>query len=538
MGKSRPFSKRTRREAFRQESPVRDPIACCAGVALCATGTILALPVWLAPMPAMPDYPAHLASFYLLGGGAKLPLLSQFYQVQWAFVPNLAGETIVPLLSSIMGLTVATTVFLSLTIILWVIGAGAVQRALYGRVGAASLCAGLFAYNANLMWGFFNYCFGIGVALFALAGWIGDGNRRKPLHLVGFAVAILAVYFCHVFAAAVLVLIVACYEFSGLERPLLAWNTLRRVAPVAAICTPAAFAFLFLKPQGGGGPVTFNLLDTIGDRVSAAVQWNFDQSAWPLLAALVALFATGVWRRKIVLHPRMKLALAVLALMCVFAPEWAMGGWGVDLRLPAVLGALAFASAEFRFQWRTLVALIVAALAAAAWNAAALAGNWRYYDQQFAEFRGAVKDLQAGSKIVTVLDGDAIGLASDQPYWHMAEYAIIDRQAFTPLLFATRGQHLIRLQPDVASIAANSAQQGSPPDISELDDLVAGIANDNSDIRNVFPYLLRFQCHFDIALVLHLGGRRSAVPDVLTLEHAGSFFALYRIKRGQNCGTR
>ena len=43
---------------------------------LCAL--MLALPLWLAPMPAMPDYPAHLATFHLLSGAAQPPL-AQFY---------------------------------------------------------------------------------------------------------------------------------------------------------------------------------------------------------------------------------------------------------------------------------------------------------------------------------------------------------------------------------------------------------------------------------------------------------------------------
>ena len=131
-----------------------------------------------------------------------------------------------------------------------------------------------------------------------------------------------------------------------------------------------------------------------------------------------------------------------------------------------------------------------------------------------------------------------MGLASDQQYWHMAEYAIIDRAVFTPLLFATPGQHVVELTPAVEPIAATSAQQGSPPDISELDDLANGNTRDDPDIRDVFPYLLRFQCHFDVAVVIHLGGHRSAVPDVLEPMHEGSFFSFYRIRRDENCGTQ
>ncbi|HTT84688.1 MAG TPA: hypothetical protein VMF67_14510 [Rhizomicrobium sp.] len=502
-------------------------------LALLACAVLLALPACIVPMPAMPDYPAHLASFYLLTGGAKLPLLSHFYRVQWALVPNLAAEVIVPLLVPLLGLSGAAALFLASGILFWVLGAGAVQLGLYRRIGIAPLFASVFAYNANLMWGFINYYFAMGLALCAFAAWIATEGKRKALKIAGFAIAALVIYFCHVFAAAVLLLLIGCYEIAAAGGSFT--RIARRLTPVAVMFAPAALAYVFLKPAGERGLLEFNLLDTWDDRLSAAIQFCFDRPAWYLLAGLAALFAVALWRRKLFIHPRMRWLLVVLAVASALVPEWAMGGWGIDLRLPAVLGALAFASSEFCFTRRTSTVLACAMVAIVAFCAASLAGNWFYYDHRFAEFRAAIRTLPEGSKIVTVLDGDAMGLASDQPYWHMAEYAIIDRRAFTPLLFTTAGQHVIRLQPAVEHIAARSAEEGSPPDITELDDLAAGNVNDDPDIRKVFPYLIRFQCSFDTALVIHLGGHRSAVPDMLELERAGSFFALYRIRRDENC---
>ena len=125
-----------------------------------------------------------------------------------------------------------------------------------------------------------------------------------------------------------------------------------------------------------------------------------------------------------------------------------------------------------------------------------------------------------------------MGLASDEPYWHMAEYAVIDDSDFTPLLFTTKGQHVVRLRPGLEKIAAQSARQGSPPDVSELDDLSNGEIDGDADIEYVFPYLMRFQCHYDEVVLVHLNGKRSPVPSILRLRHAGSFFALYDIDRG------
>jgi hypothetical protein len=503
---------------------------------LCAV--VLALPIWLAPMPAMPDYPAHFATFYLLLGGAESPLLAQFYHVHWTAVPNLAGEVIVPAIGSLIGLRAATAVFLTFAVVAWSVAGGAIQWALFRRVTPAPLLASAFVYNANFMWGFFNYCFGIALALLAFAAWI-NAERRLRLWLVAcFSLVTLVIYFCHVFAAAMLLLLIGCYEISALNRRASLAEISRRLYPPVAIALPAAVAFVLLKPEGNDASFKFNIIDTILDRLSSPVQFTFDKPAWILLALLVVLFVYGIWSGRISFHARMKAILLVLVALCFIAPEWALGGWGVDLRLPALLGTLAFASTEFRFGRRVQLALAAAAMVVAGWQSATLAGNWLYYDHRFAEFRTADRLLKPGSKIVTVLDGDAMGLAADQPYWHMAEYAIVDRSAFTPLLFATRGQHVIELAPAVSGIAATSAQQGSPPDISELDDLSNGNTRDDRDIREVFPYLLRFQCHFDVAVVIHLGGHRSPIPDMLVPMHEGSFFSLYRIRHGQNCGTK
>jgi hypothetical protein len=489
-------------------------------------------------MPAMPDYPAHFATFYLLSGGANSRLLAQSYYVHWAAVPNLAGEVIVPAMGSLIGLRAATAAFLTFAVVAWSLAGGAIQWALFRRVTPAPLLGSAFVYNANFMWGFFNYCFGVALALLTFAAWI-NAERRFRLWLVAcFSLATLVIYFCHVFAAAMLLLFIGCYEIPALYRSASPAEISRRLYPPVAIALPAAVAFVFFKPEGSDASFKFNIINTILDRLSSPVQFAFDMPAWVLLAVLMVLFAYGIRNGRISLHARMKVILLVLAALSFIAPEWAMGGWGVDLRLPALLGTLAFASAEFRFGQRAQLALAAAAVLVAGWQSATLAGNWLYYDHRFAEFRTADKFLKPGSKLVTVLDGDAIGLAADQPYWHMAEYAIIDRSAFTPLLFATRGQHVIELTPAVSRIAATSAQQGSPPDISELDDLANGNTRDDRDIREVFPYLLRFQCRFDVAVVIHLGGHRSPVPDMLAPMHEGSFFSLYRLHHDQNCGTK
>lgn len=496
---------------------------------------ILAVPLWCVASPPMPDYPAHLASFYLIGGG-----LSNYYRVEWAFLPNLAGEAIIPLLAKLVPLGVATKLFLSIAIAMWVLGPAAVQRALFGRVGLGGIIAAAFAYNAPFMWGFFNYDFAAGVSFFVFAAWISTDAKRKPIHLAGFAIAFMLVYFAHLFALATLLMLIGCFELSGAwrGRDFSPTDMARRMSLLAALCVPVALTYLFLTPHGGGLNLQFNFLDTMAERFEAAIQFHFDLPAYALTGSLILAFLAGLLTRHLTIAPRMIPGLIVLFLCTLLAPEWALGGWGVHFRLPAVLGVMLFAASDVSLSRHKTSAGMIAMTILFACQAAILTVDWQRVDARYREFRAAASAIGAGARLLTVLDGDSLGWSADQPYWHMAEFAVIDRGAFTPLLFATRGQHIIHVLPPMNKYAAATAQQGSPPDIDELNDLAAGRRDADEDIRNVLPYLLYFQCHYDQAVVIHGDGPLSKIPPMLRLKHSGSFYALYDVVPDKMCSTQ
>src|SRR5579883_2770483 len=518
-------------------TPGRWPESRLTGVTLLMAAVIMAAPLWSVWGPAMPDYPAHLASFALIeqgmfhhgtfGAGA-----SKYYHLQWAFVPNLASEILVPLLARLTGLVAATKLFLTAAIFLWVLGPGAIHRALYGRTGIAPLFGAFFAYNANFVWGFFNYYFAAGLSFAILAGWIATQNRNGPWRLAGFALAVTLLYFCHLFAAASLLLMLAGFELAQnwrLENRNLRLLALR-AGRLALLYLPAALAFFLLKPASSeDAGLQFNLLDTMQDRYESLVQYAFDHSAYLLPAVLFCGLGVALLLRKARLHPAMQITLALLLLGALLAPEWALGGWAVHLRLPAVFGAMLFASAQLPMAPKARVALAILALALIGWNARLLTQSWQAYDRQYLEFQAALEEIPRGSRLLTVLDGNAIGERADQPYWHMAEFAIPERGVFTPLLFTTRGQHVVQLNPPYQRYAAASAEQGSPPDVDELGFLARGDMDADEDMKTNVPYLNHFQCHFDVAVVVHLGGKRTPIPPMLRLRHAGSFFSFYDI---------
>ncbi|HSZ74806.1 MAG TPA: hypothetical protein VK779_08295 [Rhizomicrobium sp.] len=500
----------------------RGPVA-----AIIVAAFLLIAPLWCVSAPAMPDFPAHLASYYLIGVGNGV---SPFYRIEWAFIPNLGAEIAVPFLAHFMALEAAAKLFISLGVAMWVVGPSLIHRALYGRFGFAPLAAAFFAYNANFMWGFINYYFAAGLSLVVFAAWIATDGRRRGWMIPCFAVAATAVYFSHIFASCMLAVMMGCFELSGLLERRDPKDFLRQLISIAIAFVPAGIAFVFLRPHGGSTHrLEFNILSSFMDRVGAMVQWSYDHPALILLLPLAILLAVGIRRRLVTFHPRMTFVLIAFAAGTFFAPEWAMGGWGVELRMPAAFCALVFASAALRLSPKQTAIAVGICLVVMAYCAATLAGNWMYFDRRYSEFRAASTAIPRNAKVVTVLDGIAIGMASDQLYWHMGEFAIIDRNAFTQLMFATPGQHVISARAPYRSFAALSAQQGSPPDISELDDLAAGQVDGDTDIKNIFPYLMHYQCHFDEAVIVDLNGTQSPVPSHLKLRHDGSFFSIYDI---------
>lgn len=496
--------------------------------ALAAMTFIMIAPLWSVHAPAMPDYPAHLASFWLIGGGA-----SPFYNVHWMLAPNLASEAIVPLLARLTGLEAAAKLFLSLALAMWILGGAWIQRTLCGRLGVAPLFGALFAYNANFFWGFFNYYFAAGLALVLFAAWIASESRAGTMRTALFALGAILLYFCHVFAALTFMAMIAGFEaMRGLDEGDL-WRRARRVL---LLLSPLLILFVVLRPAGTGMHLEFNLYDTMPDRFESLMLYRFDEpDCW--LPALIGAILLGalIFRRARLAQP-MWLVLAGLALAALLAPEEAMGGWGVHLRLPAIIAVLLLAASDVPLDPRMTARLTVLALLLASWSSLSLAASWTQYDHQTKEFRTAEQTLPQGLRIMTVLDGDAIGWNSDPPYWHMAEWTIIDRQAMTALMFTTKGQHVVALRPELVAFAAATADQGMPPDIDDLGELAAG--SNDEELMQTVPYLMYFPCHYDEAVVIHLGGRRSAVPEMLKLRHAGSFFSIYDIAPGQACSAR
>ena len=130
------------------------------------------LPLLVVDVPALVDYPNHLARAHILATASDNPVLQERYVVAWKPVPNLAMDLFVVPLASLMSSYIAGRLFIAVTLLSIVAGTLSLHRVLHGRVGLWPAAIYLFLYNHILAWGYLNNLFGIGICLLALAGWL------------------------------------------------------------------------------------------------------------------------------------------------------------------------------------------------------------------------------------------------------------------------------------------------------------------------------------------------------------------------------
>jgi hypothetical protein len=437
-------------------------------------------PVLLVPIPAMVDYPNHLARMYLLSRAGAADA-NPFYQIAWAAYPNLAMDLIVPRFGRLIGVETATRCFYLLSQIMLVTGAIAIERVVKRRFHIAGFVALIFLYSLPFAWGFVNFEFGLGLALWGIAAYLAVQERTWPFRLgvnVAFVVALFVAHFVALglYGATI-----------GLHEAWRAWA--RKIPPVtisarlAILACPAAVLLGLMAWSGGaiGGADTrwflplkplwlFATLNGYDLIVSAAATTALLGLIY--LAArhdLLRLESTGAW------------LAAGFAVLYLAMPSRLFETSFVDLRIivAAALILPAFVSMSLPDRrWRLAAACCVIAITSA--NLAVVAFVWMSYRADYAAMIRSFAKIDRGSFVLVAHSGDA----DDPPLKNLMEYPIYNAptlavhyaDAFVPTFYAAAGKQPIiargayrRLQPPYGGIAPiatlKAIAENVPPDV-------------------------------------------------------------------------
>src|ERR1700733_5464104 len=432
-------------------------------------------PVLLTSIPAMVDYPNHLARMYILTQNG-MPDANPYYEVAWELYPNLGIDLLVPQMARLISVENATRLFLLLSQFLIVGGALALERVGRGRVQLAGCAALMVLYCLPFTWGFLNFEFGLGAALWCIAGYLMLVERAWPLRFVVNAVFVTALFTAHFFALGVYGATLGLYEL---------WRAYDRKVPyrdaasrlvIIAIPAVALFGVMQLPAVAIGSEGTtwsfefkplwlFRIMNGYNLTVSAA-------SALALMALLYFAVKRGVLK----LEPAGIWLAIGFALLYLAIPSQLLGTSFVDLRVipAAALIIPAFCSLSLPSRRWTIAALTAVAGITLA-NLSVVFAVWLSYRADYASIIKSFQKIDRGSLVLIGSSGDG----EDPPFSDLTQYpmayaptlAVHYANAFVPNLFTAVGKQPVQAR---AAIRRLAIPYGGPMPIRVLAAIAAG----------------------------------------------------------------
>ena len=512
----------------------------------------VAAPALMVRVPPLLDLPNHYARIWLLAGGVKEGALSHMYAVDWSSAwTNIGVDLMAQILGTVIPGQALGPLFLAAALVLPPIGAIVLHQRLYGGWRWWQVVMPLAAFSTTLLAGFLNYQIGLGLALLAAASDPWLQRRVSPIQLMMIRIVIaIALLVVHIFAlgfyAALLgglalgPRLMAMFETRNGVRSV----ALKLVAITAAVAIPLiAYRLTAAHVPGEAssetiwGPTTLayklDILLCAFGTYSTLVDCLF-------FGALLAIAAYAYARGRLQVHQGLALVALALALVSLLMPTWAaQTGW-IDQRVPimALLTLMAALFPDVADARSARVAMATGMLALVVARAAWIGGIWIDREADADAIERVLAHVPAGSSVLPLDHRPSIRGMAHAPigrYFHMGAsfyhaytLSVMERGAFSPLIFTMQGKQPLRVQAPWNEISVPNG--GRSPTMAALRKPTRGWLI-------VAPYIKHWRDRFDYALMLNADVledvNKEVAPDGLTLIDDEGFARLYRIDRAQ-----
>jgi hypothetical protein len=483
------------------------------------------LPVLLTPIPAMVDYVNHLARMYILTGNGGADA-NPYYEVKWAIYPNLAMDILIPQMARLVSVENATRLFLLFSQILIIGGAFALERVVKGRAHLAGFSALLFLYCLPFSWGFVNFEFGLGVALWGIAGYIGVAGRAWPVRFIVNAMFATALFTAHFFALGVYGATLGLYElWLAYERKFLYRDALMRLAllaiPVLVLLELMRLSAGSIGSEGSSWffefkPIwLFRIMNGYNLTVSAASSLVLMSLLYFAIKHRVLKFeGAGIW------------LAGGFAFLYIAIPSKLLGTSFSDLRMipAAALILPAFCTLSLPSKQSAIFVLAIVTGVTLA-NLAVTYSVWLPYRTDYAAIIASFQKIDRGSKIIVGGSGEN----EDPPFSDLTRYpmfyaptlAVHYAGALVPNLFTAVGKQPVQARSAVRRL---TIPYGGPVPLAALTAIATGRLSSDAP-----PFIRTWPRDYDYLYVL---GPRVAnpLPDLLEELEASPRFVLYKIR--------
>ena len=483
------------------------------------------IPLLTHPLPPLEDYANHVSRMQVIADNGHNENLAKYYEIHWELLPNLMMDLIVPWIAKVVNVYLASQIFTMTIFALIMSGTFVLNRALFGCWSMLPLIAFPLLYNYMFLIGILNYFFGIGLALWALAGWIALRKTAWPARFALSAAMAFALYLCHLFAVGVYGVGLLAFEiYFALSVSRAPWP--RRAAAFCCAGLPFLPLAVMLMTSSTWGHHTEWDWESTGklDGLLFVINTYSDVVAF-VLTIVVAAGAVMALRLKLLrIHPLLAPLLIAGGLIYVALPRMLFASYLADQRLPIALAFLAVACVRIEFMHENMRRLfLVGTLGLLGTRVAEVDIAWANAAPATQQMRESLRKIAKGSKIlVAYTDSNMPNEVEHLGLVHAVSLAIIERQALITTAFTTAGKQIMHVRPPFDKIV--DTEDGTPPTIDQLVLDAVGRGTDDSgywhDWIKTYDY---------VYLLFTDEDSDNPMPDKLKTMYEGDNFQLYRI---------
>ena len=411
---------------------------------------LIITPVLINQLVPLHDYPHHLARIIILSD-LDQPVYKQFYRQGSFLLPNMAMEMIAVPLAHFVGAVTASRLFVMLSLLSMLFGTMMLHRAAHGRFSPWPLLAVVFLFNCIFRFGFLNYIFGMGIALFAAGLWLlmKPGIFRFIFSLLASIVLILL----HFSAFGIFALIVTSIQ---IHTTVIRWqhdkSKLSAILQLGLSASPffiTTALFLLLSPTAEIIDKNFSYPDYLGAKPFGAIYSILTSLNWlniVSLSSITIVLCLLFFSKRLKFSP--PLILAFLAMLTALAalPSSMMGNVFVDVRLAPALAFLAIAAIDIKENNLNTDRLIAClALALSLLTSIGISYQWRDFNKEILNNINVLSRTEPGATIFSasslpdpklITDTADRRIAWNPSLKHIASYAVLYGPKFVPMTFA------------------------------------------------------------------------------------------------------
>ena len=413
--------------------------------------------------PPLVDHPNHLARVYIIYHYNDVEAYQSMYDKLFSPTPNMAVDLLMPPLLRFIDVEVAGKLFLTLTLLLFIVGCHLLGHAIQGKPTWLALVCAFLSYNLMLLYGFMNYLFGLAIFMVTLAVWLKQRKRWDLKATLIVSVLVFASYLAHLsaysFLGVTLVTVTFC-DYLSAKR-----ITQDMIAGLVPLLPPVIAFAMFMEGSGEADEIRWNTAEKkVLNLVSWLVGYNYVLEGVLALVLVVLVAAVVYYSKQWQIKWAILMAGCMLVVLFLVFPQELLTGWAADIRFmpPAVI--LMLLSIQFKVPKRVGQCALLIFLSVSLIRVGSIWHEWSELDGMITTQVEMFNRFEDGARVYPMVFSSQGRQRKkiERSLRHIIHYSTIHRHTFSPTLFALKGQQPLVFKSKPKYLHQNSVELPDP----------------------------------------------------------------------------